>query len=228
MILPFAASHPLDQSARIGCAVDYGHIKQEAVDFQCSFPDAFISADRFQRIEPPGGRPAGQVGIGCAERSLHHAAGVAEDDTGAGGLAHQPVIRAVRQTGKVNARLPGPDRQFPSGDDIVHIPHGRVAEMPACRVHLRTADFRFFRCAGSHGHIDDLFRIQSHPLGKIGFDGRTLHTNGTFGAGKVGKQFRIIRLGKPDPGRTAAGELGQGLRAGANPVHQFAGLLHNG
>ena len=208
VVLLLTGLQPLDHLPGVGRAVDHSHIHGHTVDVQTGLPDAVVAPDGLQVQQGLGGLLAGDKGVSRPQGGLHDAAGVAEDDARAGGLAHQAVIVAVRQGGEVHALLLGPQGQLPGGDDLVHIPHGGDAQLFARRIHLGAANFKLLGRAGSQGHIDDLLRVNAHLLGKVGLDGGALHPDGALGAGDVGQQLRVIGLRELDPGGAAAGELG--------------------
>ena len=76
--------------------------------------------------------------------------------------------------------------------------------------------------------MDDFLGVEAHLLGEIGLDRGALHSNGALGGGEVGQQLGVINLRKVDPGRAAAGKLGQGPVLLRDAADQFTGFLHDG
>ena len=76
--------HTLQEATGVGGAVNDRHVEGLAAQIHLGLPYAFISSDRAELEQGSRRRLAGEVGVGGAERSLHHTAGVAEDDAGTG------------------------------------------------------------------------------------------------------------------------------------------------
>ncbi len=228
MVLLSAGLHALQEAAGVGGAVNDRHVERLAAQIYLGLPYAFISSDRAELEKGSGSRLAGEIGVGGTERGLHHAAGVAKDDAGAGGLAHQGVVGGVLQSGPVHTLRLGPAGKLTGGDDLVGIPHALRAVIVCGGVHLLPADLEFLGRARSQGHVDNLPGVQSHLLSEIGLDGGTLHPDGALGRGEVGQQLGRVDLREMDPAGTAAGELGEGLIALGQAAEQLTGLLHDG
>ncbi len=100
----FARAHRFEQLARVAERVRHGDLQRNVAHLNSRLLDAFQTAHHLE-IER-GQRLAGHDFVGRAEGRFHHAAGGAEDDRGAGGLAERIVVLALRQGGDVEARPP--------------------------------------------------------------------------------------------------------------------------
>ena len=56
-------------------------------------------------------------------------------------------------------------------------------------VQLSATNFKLLGSAGGERHMHDLFRIQSHLFGKIGFHRGPLHADGALCGGQMGQQL---------------------------------------
>ena len=218
----------LEKTPGISGSIHHGYLQPQFPDLHLRFPHAFISSHRVQLQQRIRRRLARKIGISSAEGRLHHAAGISKDNSRAGGLAHQGIIGGILQGIPINALCLGPPCQLPGGHHLVGIPHSCDTVILRGSMHLLPADFKLFGGTGSQCNMDNALRIQAHLLGKIGFDRRTLHSDGTLCRREMREQFRCIELRKMHPSGTAAGKLGKRSVLLRYPANQLAGFLHNG
>lgn len=172
-----------DAAAGAGSAVNHRNLKRLAADCHLSLPHALVPANRGQVQQALGGAFTGDVGIGGAQGSFHHTAGVAEDHARAGGLTHQGIVGGILQRIPVHAFGLCPAGQLPGGDYLIGVPQAGNAQMIRGAVQLSATNFKLLGSAGGERHMHDLFRIQSHLFGKIGFHRGPLHADGALCGG---------------------------------------------
>ena len=107
-LVRFACVETADELARIGGAVDDGNVDVVAGDRDGRLLHVLHAAHGGEVIELGRSLFAGQMAVGGAKRSLHDAAGIAEDGAGARAFAHQAVVLAVGQIGEADALGLGP------------------------------------------------------------------------------------------------------------------------
>ena len=186
MVLFFTSLDALNHLPGVCSSVDDSHIDGYAVNFQTGFPQTLVAADGLQIQKGFRGLLPGDIGISGAQRSLHHAAGIAENDTGAGSFAHQAVVGTVFQTFQIDTGFLGPLGKLTGCDNEIHIPHFGNAQLLACCIHFLASDLKLLGSAGGQSDIDNLSRIDAHFLRKVGLDSGALHTDRALGSGDMG------------------------------------------
>ena len=138
--------------------------------------------------------------VGRAQRSLHHAARIAENDARAAGLAHERIEFRRLERGVIDPFRPHPVGQFTRRDHGIHVAEAGI-------VHLGAADLKLLGRAGRERNIENLRRIQPLALRKIRLDRRPLHADGTLRRRHVRQHLRVPCLAELHPRRTAARKL---------------------
>ena len=167
MVLPAAFLHTLQEGPGVGSAVNHRNLKRLVADCRLSLPHALVPANRGQVQQALGGAFAG----------------VAEDHARAGGLTHQGIVGGILQRIPVHAFGLCPAGQLPGGDYLIGVPQAGNAQMIRGAVQLSATNFKLLGSAGGERHMHDLFRIQSHLFGKIGFHRGPLHADGALCGG---------------------------------------------
>ncbi len=155
-----------------------------------------------------------------AQRRLHHSAGVAEDDSAAGGEAHGHVKGLGFQLHEFNAQGVDHALQFTGADNDVHL---RLA------VHnvFRQLGLEFFGGAGHHGDHYQVFALAAQLLRQHLLGQGAKHGLGRAAAGDIGQHLGEVGLGILHPGRTAAGEQRQ-ILALLQALEKLVSLLEYG
>ncbi len=162
-----------------------------------------------------------------AQGRLHHAAGGAEDDAGAGGRAERVVEVALRQGRHVQAGLLEHLAELARGETVVDVLEAGV-------VHLGPVALELLGRAGHERDAHDARGVEAELLGVVGLDERAEHLLRALGARGVGQVLGVEVLEELDPARRAAGELRQGdalvlLHQGlVEPEDELGALLDDG
>ena len=163
---------------------------------------------------------AGNGFVSGAQSGLHNAAGGAEYNASAGGIAQHLVEVAVGQLREVDADFLYHAGQLAGGDDDIHIRHAVMTQLGAGGLEL-------LGHAGHDRYGHDVLGIDAVLLGEVALDDRAQHLVRGLAAGQVGQALRIELLAELYPARRTGGYHRQ-RAAVLDAVNQLVGLFHDG
>ena len=177
---------PLSQSQFGNEVLEQVRHRPDLVDGQLGVADALEAAHRHDVAVLVDGLQlaAGHQLQHGAQRRLHHAAGGAEDQAGAGGSRRRDRRSPTWAGGHVEAGLVEHLAQFAGGEPEVDVLVAAVA-------HLRPVALELLGRAGHEGHADDVGRVEAQLLGVVGLDESPEHLLRALGAGEVGDELGI-------------------------------------
>ena len=178
-----------------------GHVDSHAVNVQRGLADALEAA---HSLEGDGlVLLAGEDKVDGTQRSFHNAAGDTEDDTCAGVVAHQILVKVlVGQTGEQNAGTLDHLGQLPGGQNSVHVLQTVYLKLVALFLVLLGG-------AGHDGYHENILGVDALAFGVVGLKYCTLHLVGRLAGGQVGQQVAVVVLGVIDPAGGAGGDHGE-------------------
>ena len=219
VVLGAARTDLVQQDLGVLHAVGDGHVDGHTVQLDGSLTDA-LEATHLLELDGLV-LLAGQDEVDGAQGSLHNAAGDAEDDAGAGVLAHQILVELlVRETLEEDTGTLDHAGQLPGGQNGIHIPQ-------TIHIQLLTLGLVLLGGAGHDGDHEDVLGVDALLFGIVGLEDGTLHLVGRLAGGQVGQQVAVVILGVVDPAGRAGGDHGQDAAA-ANTAQQLGALLHDG
>ena len=190
-------------------------------DLKGSFLPAVHTADSTEGI---GIRiPAGDQIIGTAQRSVHHAAGSAEDHRRAGTGAQRTVKLCFLQHRRVDLLTPQHAVELAGGQHHIHI---RIA---AGVVEIGNGPFCLLGGTGHDGHHEHIVGISAGLFRKVALGYRAEHCLRRLGRRQVAGVLRKLSLHKPHPAGAAGGKHGPlVLIPVSKPLQELTSLFHNG
>ena len=220
------AGFPLLQSVHqltgIAQAADHRHTHLPCSgDLKGGFLPAVHTADSTEGI---GIRiPAGDQIVGTAQRSVHYAAGGAEDHRRAGTGAQRAVKLCFLQHCRVDLLAPQHAVELTGGQHHIHI---RIA---AGVVEIGDGPLRFFGGAGHDGHHEYIMGIHTDLFRKVALGYRAEHCLRRLGRRQVAGVLRKLSLDKPYPAGAAGGKHGPlVLIPVSKPLQELTALFHDG
>jgi len=141
---------------------------------------------------------AGELFYGGSQRRFHNAAGCAEDDCRAGGIAERVVKFLVGQVLEEDTRAFYHSAELSRGQGVVDIRiAGRGLIVALC--------LELLRRAGHYADNDDILRVDSHLLRIPGLDYRARHLLGRLAGGEVIEHIGVVMLAVFYPSGRAGG-----------------------
>ncbi len=196
MIVGSAVLDLLHNRVGVCKSADYADLDFHAVDVVGSLLYAVGAANlgEVKALE----RLAGELLNSGSQRRFHNAAGCAEDNSRAGGVAQRIVKLFIGQVLEVYSRALNHSAELSRGQRVVNIRiAGRRLIVALC--------LELLRRAGHDADNDDILRVDVHLLGIPGLDYRARHLLGRFAGREVIEHIRIVMLAVFYPSGRAGG-----------------------
>ena len=159
------------------------------------------------------------VGNGT-QSSFHNAAGYAEDDACAGGIAEDGVELFIGEIDIVDACLLDHPCKLTGGEVGIYV-------TVAFSAHLGTDDLELLCGAGHYGYYEDVLGIETVLFCKVGLGDGTLHLVRALAGGEVRNELGIEMLAVLDPAGRAGGDHRENT-AVVYPVEKLRAFFHDG
>ena len=196
MIVGSAVLDLLHNRVGICKSADYADLDFHAVDGVGSFLYS-VGAANLGEVEVLE-LLAGELLNGGPQRRFHNAAGCAEDNSRAGGVAQRIVELLVGQVLEVYSRALDHSAELSRGQRVVNI---RIAG----RRLIVALGLELLRRAGHDAYNDDILRVDAHLLGIPGLGYRAGHLLGRFAGREVIEHIGVVMLAVFYPSGRAGG-----------------------